>query len=311
MNISKHEQSFIKEMERRNFSKETIKNYGSCLRCFFKYFEKKEHPLHINENDVKKYLGQFEIPNTQRSHHGAIKKFYDICLNQKDKFKYIPYCRKEKKLPIVLSKDEIQRMFDACDNLKHRTILALLYSTGLRVSELINLKWCHIDRSRMIINVVAGKGNKDRQLPLAPDIIPLLIDYYREHKSVEYVFNGQADLAQYSKRSVLEVIKQLAESAGIKKRVYTHLIRHCTMTHLVESGTDINIIQRLCGHSSVKTTSIYCHISHNLISKIQTPLTGINLTKKISQNSLQFSEKDLKKQLVLSKNFIIPETCKI
>lgn len=160
MNFSKHEQKFIKEMNRRNYSKETIKNYVSCLRMFFAHFQSKEHPLHINETDIKDYLGQFSVTNTQRSQHGAIKKFYDICLGQKEKFKYIPYARKEKKLPIVLSQEEVQKMFSACENLKHKVILALLYSCGLRVSELINLKWEHIDRSRNIINIIHAKGKK-------------------------------------------------------------------------------------------------------------------------------------------------------
>lgn len=174
MNFSKHEQEFIKEMSRRNFSKETIKNYVSCLRMFFAHFKSKEHPLHINESDIKEYLGHFSVTNTQRSQHGAIKKFYDICLGQKEKFKYIPYARKEKKLPIVLSQEEVQRMFSVCENIKHKVILALLYSCGLRVSELINLKWEHIDRNRSLINIIQAKGKKDRQVMLAPELIPLL-----------------------------------------------------------------------------------------------------------------------------------------
>lgn len=276
MNFPKYEQLFIKEMSRRNYSKETVKNYTSCLRLFFDFFKSKEHPLHINESDIKQYLSRFSVTNTQRSQHGAIKKFYEICIGQKDKFKYIPYARKDKKLPIVLSQEEIQRMFSVCENLKHKVILSLLYSAGLRVSELINLKWQHIDRSRMIINIIQAKGKKDRQVMLDKQLIPLLEKYWREYKSKEYVLNGQFEL-QYSERSVGQVVKQLALKAGINKRVYTHLMRHCSFTHMVEAGTDINLIQRLAGHSSVKATAIYTHISHNLISKIQSPLANINL----------------------------------
>lgn len=276
MNFPKYEQSFIKEMQRLNYSCETIKNYVSCLRMFFNHFQKKEHPLHINEADIKEYLGKFTVTNTQRSQHGAIKKFYAICMNQKEKFKYIPYARKEKKLPIVLSQQEVQSMFSVCENLKHKVILALLYSCGLRVSELINLKWQHIDRSRMIINIIQAKGNKDRQVMLVENIIPLLENYYRAYRSKEYVLNGQFSL-QYSERSVGEVVKQLAAKAGIKKRVWTHLMRHCTFTHMVENGTDINLIQRIAGHSSPKTTAIYTHISHNIISKISSPISSIQL----------------------------------
>lgn len=275
MDISKHTSDFIKEMKRRNYSNQTIDNYASCIRKFFGE-STKEHPLHINESDIKHFLGKFDEPNTQRAYHSAIKKFYLICMNQKEKFRYIPYAKKSSKLPIVLSQDEIQKMFDVCENLKHKVILGLLYSAGLRVSELINLKWQHIDRSRMIINIIQAKGRKDRQVGLNETIIPLLEKYFHQYKPKEYVLNGQNQL-QYSERSVGEVIKQLGEKAGIKKRVYTHLIRHCTFTHSVEMGTDINLVQRLAGHSSVKTTIIYCHISDNLISKINSPINNIRI----------------------------------
>lgn len=275
MNISAHIDTFKQEMFRRNYSKNTVENYISCLNLFFSQ-SKTDHPKNIHEKEIKEFLGKFKEVNTQRNYHSAIKKFYDVCLGQKDKFKYIPYAKKNERLPIVLSVDEIQKMFSVCENTKHKVILALLYSCGLRVSELINLKWVHIDRSRMIINVIQAKGNKDRQVMLTPQLIPLLTKYWNEYHSKEYVLHGQFEL-KYSDRSVGEVVKQLATKAGINKRVYTHLMRHCSFTHMVENGTDINLIQKLAGHSNVKTTSIYTHISHNLISKIQSPLSNIIL----------------------------------
>lgn len=235
------------------------------------------HPKNINENDIKDFLVGVPEVNTQRNYHSAIKKFFDVCLGQKDKFKYIPYARKNKKLPVVLSVNEVQRMFTACTNLKHRVILSLLYSAGLRVSELINLKWKHIDRSRMIINIIAAKGKKDRQVMLTPTLVPLLEDYWRTYRSKDFVLNGWNNEPQYSERSVGQVVKQLAQKAGINKRVYTHLLRHCAFTHMVEAGTDINLIQRLAGHASVKTTNIYLHTSHNFISSITSPLAAIVL----------------------------------
>ncbi len=275
MRISEHIGNFIQEMQRRNYSQNTVDNYASCLKVFFEQ-STKDHPKNINEQDIKNFLAKPAMINTQRNYHSAIKKFYEICLGQKDKFKYIPYARKEQKLPIVLSQEEIQRMFNVCENTKHKVILSLLYSAGLRVSELINLKWQHIDRSRMVINIIQAKGKKDRQVMLAPQLVPLFEKYYREYKSKEYVLNGQFDI-QYSERSVGQVVKQLAVKAGIKKRVWTHLLRHCSFTHMVEAGTDINLIQRLAGHSSPKTTAIYTHISHNLISNIQSPLAKITI----------------------------------
>lgn len=277
MNISEHIGNFIQEATRRNYSQNTVNNYVSCLKLFFGE-SAKDHPKNINESDIKLFLSKFKEPNTQRNYHSAIKKFYDICLGQKNKFKFIPYAKKNSKLPIVLSVEEIQKMFDVCENKKHRVILALLYSCSLRVSELINLKWKDIDRSRMIINIIQAKGNKDRQVGLNGSLIKLLEEYYKEDKSIIYVLNGQSDRAQYSERSVGEVIKQLASKAGINnKRVYTHLLRHTSATHMVEEGTDINLIQKLLGHSNVKTTNMYLHISHNHISKINSPLQKINL----------------------------------
>ena len=277
MNIPKYIDEYAKEMKRRNYCDNTIKNYKSNLGCFFLFFKDKEHPSHVNEQGIKLYLAKFDEPNTQRSHHGAIKLFYEICMHQPYKFKYIPYCHKSNKLPIPLSQEEVQRMFNVCENTKHKVILAILYSCGLRVSELLNLKWQHIDRSRMVIHILQAKGKKDRQVMLPEDLIPLLEKYYREYKSTVYVLNGQGSL-QYSSRSVGEVVKDLARKAEIKnKRVYTHLMRHNCFTHMVEEGTDINLIQKLAGHSSVKTTAIYTHISHNVISKIKSPINGIKL----------------------------------
>jgi integrase/recombinase XerD len=276
MNISEHKVNFIQEMQRRSMSVNTIKTYASCIEYFFSQ-SPKDHPKNVNEQDIKIFLGRFNEPNTQRNYHSAIKKFYDICLGQKEKFKYIPYCQKSKKLPIVLSVEEVQKMFTVCENKKHKAILAVLYSCGLRVSELINLKWSHIDRSRMVVNVIQGKGKKDRQVMLDSSLIPILEDYYKEYRSKEYVFNGWKNESQYTQQSVLQVVKQIARKSGIKKNVWTHLMRHNSFTHLAEAGVDINLIQRIAGHSNVSTTSIYLHLSHSTISKIKSPLSQIQL----------------------------------
>ena len=258
-------------------SVKTQENYLCSVGTFLKYFEKEVEPKSISTQSIKEWLLTFATVNTRNHKLCAIKSFYEITVCMPIKLDKIPFSKKDKKLPIVLSIEEIQRMFDVCENKKHRLILALLYSCGLRVSELINLKWSHIDRSRMIINIIQAKGKKDRQVGLNDKLIEVLTAYHKEHKSVEYVLNGQSGLAQYSERSVGEVVKQLATKAGIEKRVYTHLMRHCSFTHSVEAGVDINLIQRLAGHNSVKTTNIYLHISHNHISKIQSPLSQINI----------------------------------
>lgn len=255
----------------------TRENYLSSVGSFLKHFEKEIEPKSIPIEKIKEWLLSFETINTRNHKLCAIKSFYEITVNMPLKLSKIPFSKKNKQLPIVLSVTEIQRMFDVCKNKKHKVILALLYSCSLRVSELINLKWEHIDRSRMVINIIQAKGKKDRQVPLNYKLITLLEDYYKEYKSREYVLNGQFSL-KYSDRSVGEVVKHLALLAGIEnKRVYTHLMRHTSATHMIEAGTDLNLIQRLLGHANVKTTAIYTHISHNLISKIQSPLQQISL----------------------------------
>lgn len=277
MEIPKYIELYRKDLSLKNYAKSSIANYVSQVTSFlYQYNDKFTEPSKINESAIKDWLLLSTSINGRKHRISALKLFYQLTIKQPMKFKHIKYPRSEKKLPIVLSQDEVQKMFDVCDNIKHRIILALLYSCGLRVSELINLKWSNIDRSRMIINIISAKGKKDRQAMLAQSLIPLLEKYYLEYKSKEYVLNGQSSL-QYTARSVGEVIKKLALKAGINKRVYTHLMRHNCFTHMVENGVDINLIQRLAGHSNVKTTSIYTHISHNIISKIQSPLSQIKL----------------------------------
>lgn len=275
MQIPKYLELYRKDLQLKNYAQSSIDNYISQVNCFLCHFDKKfTEPQKINEESIKDWLLLANSINGRKHRISALKLFYYLTIKQPLKFKHIEYPRSEKKLPTVLSQAEIQRMFNACENLKHRVILALLYSTGLRVSELINLKWKHIDRSRMVINILAAKGKKDRQVMLPQAIIPLLEKYYKQYRPREYVLNGQFEL-QYSERSVGQVVKGLAAKAGISKKVWTHLIRHCSFTHMVEAGTDINLIQRVAGHSSPKTTAIYLHTSHNLISKIQSPIMGM------------------------------------
>ena len=276
MNIRKWLDLYSKDCRLKYPSLATQNNYISQVKSFLWRFSDEVEPKSISNEKIKDWLLEAKTINTRKHRLCALNSFYLLTVRMPEKVSRIPYPRSEKKLPIVLSVDEVQRMFNACHNLKHRVILTLLYSTGLRVSELINLQWTHIDRSRMVINVVKAKGNKDRQVMLPESLIPLLENYYREYRSRVYVLNGQFDL-QYSSRSVLQVVKQLSEAAGIGKRVYTHLMRHCSFTHMVEAGVDINLIQRLAGHSNVKTTAVYTHISHSLISKIQSPINSIKL----------------------------------
>lgn len=276
MDIRKWHDKYSIDCRLKYNSEATQNNYISQIKSFLYYFKDEVEPKSIPNDKIKEWLLEAKTINTRKHRLCALNSFYSLTVRMPEKISKIPYPKSEKKLPIVLSTDEIQRMFDVCTNLKHKVILAILYSCGLRVSELINLKWSNIDRERMIVNIIQAKGKKDRQIGLPQSLIPLLEKYWKEYKPKEYILNGQNSL-QYSKRSIGEVIKQLGEKAKIKKRLYTHLIRHCTFTHQVEMGTDINLVQRIAGHNNVKTTMMYCHLSDNLISKINSPFNNIRI----------------------------------
>jgi site-specific recombinase XerD len=241
MEIRNHVVEFSNEIKRKGYRDQSIKNYVSCLEKYLNYFSDKPQPKAINEFDIKSYLSQFKEHNTQRAHHSAIKCFYKYVVHQPEKFRYIEYCKRSRKLPIVFSVEEMQKLFNFCLNLKHRAIIGLMYSTGLRVGEVINLKIENIDSSRMVINIINAKGGKDRQVMLNQNLLELLRNYFKEYRPKEYLFNGQNSI-KYSERSISEFLKNYAEKAGLKKRIYPHLIRHCSFTHLVKSGTDINLI---------------------------------------------------------------------
>ena len=277
MNIGNYTNQLSKAIRYKRYSEHTVSSYVAQIEKFLRYFSKEAtKPSEISEKKIVDYLGKLPNHASHKAALCAIKFFYAEVGHQPRKLDNVKFPKKNYKLPIVLSQEEIQRMFTACENTKHKVILTLLYATALRVSELLNLKWEHFDRSRMVINIIQGKGKKDRQVMFPETIIPLLEKYWLEYKPKEYVLNGQFTL-KYSQTSVNSVVKELAKRAGITKVVYTHLIRHCSLTHMYENGVDIYSLQKVAGHNSAKTTAIYTHISHNIISRIPSPINSITL----------------------------------
>lgn len=179
-------------------------------------------------------------------------------------------------MPEILSQAEIQLIFKQITNLKHKSILSLLYGCGLRISEVINLKIADIDSSRMVINIREAKGNKDRQVQLPIELLELLRKYFSIFNPKEYLFNGQFGL-KYSDRSINQLLKYYSRKAGITKRVHAHKFRHSFAAHLLDNGIDIYLIQKLLGHKKQETTEIYAKLSTTRISKIQSPLQQISL----------------------------------
>ena len=183
--------------------------------------------------------------------------------------------KRAKVLPNVLSKEEVKKILEANSNLKHKAMLSMIYSCGLRRSELLNLKFSDIDSKRNIVIIRQSKGRKDRITPLSAKILDLLRGYYKEYSPKTYLFEGQEKNTQYSARSLEEVLKKSVRLASINKPVTLHWLRHSYATHLLESGTDLRYIQELLGHNSSKTTEIYTHVSTKNIQQIKSPFDDL------------------------------------
>ena len=206
----------------------------------------------------------------------AIKFYYERVLGSKRKFYFIERPNKEKTLPVVLNTDEIKQILNVTENLKHKTILALIYSAGLRISECINMKIKDIDSKRMQIRISQSKGKKDRYTLLSQKTLVLLRSYFLEYKPKDYLFESPT-LEQYSASSIQAIFRASCAKAKITKKATVHTLRHSFATHLLENGTDLRYIQSLLGHESSKTTEIYTHITTKGFDQIKSPLDNLDI----------------------------------
>lgn len=256
----------------KGYAPNTQRNYCNAFLKFLKHFNNASLKS-INENDIRNYL-EYLITEEKASTSkvnialSSIKFYYETVLDLPQLFVKIERPKKSKKLPKVLSKDEVQEILLHTNNIKHKCIVSLLYSGGLRRSELINLSIEDIDSKRMLIKVRGAKGFKDRFTVLTPTMLALLRSYYQSYRPKVFLFEG-AGCKQYSSTSVLNVVAKAASKAGILKRVTPHMLRHSFATHLLEAGTSLRHIQLLLGHNSSKTTEIYTHVAKNDIGRIQ------------------------------------------
>ncbi|QNK78154.1 site-specific tyrosine recombinase/integron integrase [Winogradskyella undariae] len=264
-------EEYLLKLELKRYSDNTVRNYVSTFEAFINYYYKYD-PITLNENDVRKYLQKLIKENKSNSYINltinSIKFFYEVVHEMPNRFYTIERPRKEKKLPEVLSKEEIVKIINHTNNLKHKCIVGLLYSSGLRRSELLNLNITDIDSKRMVIKINNAKGNKDRISLLSPVILKDLQQYYKEYRPKVYLFEGIKG-GKYSATSVLTIISKAAKKAGIVKKVSPHMLRHSFATHLLENGTDIRHIQLLLGHNSTKTTEIYTHVANRSFMEIK------------------------------------------
>lgn len=268
-------QEFLKKIETelriKRASENTIKNY-IYFNSKFLDFCKKE-PNQINEQDIKNFLASISNKSIATSvlAISAIKFAFSKILG-KDLTENIERPKKEKKLPEVLSKEEIKKLIESAKTRKSRIIVQLLYSTGMRVSELVNLKKDDLNLQERIVIVRKGKGKKDRIVILPEKLIDELKEYMEKNKDNIYLLSKDKPLTP---RNIQKIIKKLAIKAGINKKVTPHILRHSYATHLLESGVDIRYIQTLLGHENLNTTQIYTHVSKEELKKIKNPLDEI------------------------------------
>jgi site-specific recombinase XerD len=265
----------IEDLQIRNYSPHTIDAYIRCVANFAKHFGKS--PEALTPADVRQYQ-LFLLQQRQVSWAVinqtvcALRFFYQQTLGRKWMIEFIPYPKRVKKLPLVLSQTEVQALLEAAANLKHRTILATIYATGLRVSEAASLLVSDIGSERQLIAVRQGKGRKDRFVMLSPKLLEMLRKYWRAYRPAPYLFPGDVPGRAISRDGIHYICSKAAAEAQLSKPVTPHVLRHTFATHLLEAGTDLRTIQLLLGHSSLRTTAVYLHVSNLTLNSTASPL---------------------------------------
>jgi integrase/recombinase XerD len=267
-------------MAEKRYSSRSIETYKSMLELFFKYFDGKD-PVYISEEDISDFFHDYIIQHGySASYHNqlisAIKIFYQVNGSREVDSSSLVRPRRGRSLPKVISKEEVRSILNASRNIKHRLILWMIYSCGLRRSELINIRLIDLDRSRSILNIRQAKGKIDRFIPVSEKVWEKVDEYKMSYEPEVYLFEGQGG-GRYSSESVYRVFKEALKRAGIKKDVGVHSLRHSYATHLHENGVDIRYIQELLGHKSTRTTEIYTHVSRRNLAAVRSPIDDIDL----------------------------------
>lgn len=300
--------SFKKFLLSKEYGDRTIEVYLQLIKLFLGFIKPKKLKL-INNNDLEQFNHDILHKRSYSSSYfrqmtGALKLFFSRIPGSSIDVTQLSRPRKEKKLPEVLSWEEIMAIITSIENLKHKTIITFLYASGLRISELMNLRISDVDIPRMLIRVEQSKGKKDRYVSLSANMVRLLDKYYKKYEPVHYVFNGPNAGTPYSDSSVRQILKEACKNAGIKKHVSPHTMRHSYATHLIENGVNLRYVQEMLGHSKPETTMIYTHVSSKEISKIKSPLDIFMSQIEVLTNPENLNSKMLKVETIPSK---IPE----
>ena len=267
-------------MEQRRYAANTVKTYISCLKTFFGKLTPltwdEIGPADIQEFNHAHFIGKSLSHSSQNQSINALKLFYQVNKSEQVVPDELERPRKERKLPRVLSQEEVKRIIDVTSNLKHKTLLCIVYSAGLRIGEALNLKWTDIKRHEMLIYIHQAKGRKDRRVTLSKKMLKMLKAYYKAYRPKVYIFEGVKG-GKYSTRSSQQIIRRAAKKAGIEGQVTMHTLRHSFATHLLEKGVGLRYIQEILGHSSPNTTMLYTHVSGKRLNEIVSPLEDLGL----------------------------------
>lgn len=280
-------QRMLEELQRRNYARSTIEAYLSAVAEFAKYFHKS--PDLLGAEEVRRYqlflvnMKQLS-PRTVAARMSALRFFYWKTLKRRDLyFDDLPMPKEPKRLPIVLAPEEVTQLIEGASGLKHRTLLMILYGTGIRRSEVALLKVTDIDSKRMVIHIQQGKGRRDRDLPMTPKLLEAIREYWRSERSKVYLFpspnkwDGQE--RPISPKTVWHACHNAAVRAGLTKAIHPHTLRHSFATQHMDSGADLRTIQYLLGHSDLKDTTVYLHLSQRHMRAAVNPLDQLDIKK--------------------------------
>jgi site-specific recombinase XerD len=273
--------SFKKWMEQKRYAPNSVKTYIHQLEIFFGFHENKT-PETITDSDIMRFNTEFILKNGlsatfQNQTVSALKQFYQFHYNGRIISEKIERPIKGKPLPKVFSKEDLEKFFSGITNAKHKMAMMIIYSCGLRRSELIQLKLQHLDSKRRLMSVVDSKGKKDRVIPISERLLSKIKEYYHAYQPKQYLIEGQTPGEPLTASSLQKVFKATLEKTGIKKVYTIHCLRHSFATHLLENGTDLRYIQELLGHKSSKTTEIYTHVSNRALQNIKNPFDDLKI----------------------------------
>ena len=271
-------EKMLAELQLRGITPRTQTAYLREIAKLENYFNRS--PEELGEEEVKEYLVHMLedrglSSGTYKYYAAGIKFLYRTTLNRGEVVEKIKYPKAKIKLPVVLDLSEVRTMLSVMENLKHRAVLTITYSAGLRVSETAHLKVTDIDSKRMMVRVRQGKGGKDRYTILSKTTLECLREYWRAYRPKDWLFEGQKAVSHISYTSIRNIFVEAKERAGITKPVGPHSLRHAFATHLIEAGTSLHHVQLLLGHKSPKTTTVYLHVSKMNLAQVSSPLDSI------------------------------------